>query len=227
MMMMLRNSALFTISWWLTTLLLLPSRVAGRLSAFRSFHRGPRAHEGPSLISLRLNLSYGGGCVRRCSPQAPRTPKTIAHARAFGNTCLMASRRADGFRGSPSRHPPEPFSSALDVGDISLEEEGDQAGGGVLTEARTGFDMVVGCRCPLRTCSRATIREKEGAFAQHPPVLQDEAVILRELGYWVTGTWCNKAAVDPSFASELVDKIIVTATVRDPRPPAPGHHSLR
>lgn len=48
----------------------------------------------------------------------------------------------------------------------------------------------------------------------HP--LQEEAAILRELGYYVTGTWCNQAEVDPANATELVDKIVLTFKVRDP-----------
>lgn len=59
----------------------------------------------------------------------------------------MSSRRSDGFRGSPSRHPPEPQPpEALDVEDISLEE--DEAGGGVITEVITGFFLPYCSECP-------------------------------------------------------------------------------
>lgn len=43
---------------------------------------------------------------------------------------------------------------------------------------------------------------------------QEEADILRELGYWVTGQWCKRADVDPPYATQLVDRIVETFKVR-------------
>ena len=55
--------------------------------------------------------------------------------------------------------------------------------------------------------------EGEGGQDELTP---EEATVLRELGYWVTGYWCKLSGSSGGHVSELLDQIISAAYVRPP-----------
>ena len=46
-----------------------------------------------------------------------------------------------------------------------------------------------------------------GRAQGHDDLTQEEAAVLRELGYWCTGYWCKKSASNGGHVSELLVQI--------------------
>lgn len=78
----------------------------------------------------------------------------------------------------------------------------------MISEARRTRQKCAEADCPLRLSGPTHAPSAVGTGRQYlAPLLcsQEEAYILRELGYWVTGQWCQRASVDPAFATQLVE----------------------